>query len=102
VPERIVLPMLLLQHSPTERVAWSTKLPEVQVLGWAALGLLRLLPLARFLLQPGEGQSSEPQYLPPAKRWRVPIGDPGGLEIGEGAKARGLKISPKTGSPPTS
>ncbi len=44
VPERIVLPMLLLQGKTTDYVAASTQLPMDEVLGWAALGLLRLLP----------------------------------------------------------
>jgi hypothetical protein len=47
VPERIVLAMLMLQRLSTDRVAVSTRLPEVQVLGWAALGLLRMLPRIR-------------------------------------------------------
>ncbi len=82
VPERIVLPMLVLQQAPTERVARSTKLPEVQVLGWAALGLLRLLPLVRFVLEPGDDSPPGQRYLPPANRWRFPIGDPRRLETG--------------------
>jgi hypothetical protein len=46
-PESIILKMLLLNDMSTERVAWSTKLPQTQVLGWAALGLLRVLPRMR-------------------------------------------------------
>jgi hypothetical protein len=44
VPERIVLAMLLLQGQTTDYVAASTQLPENKVLGWAVLGLLRVLP----------------------------------------------------------
>jgi len=47
VPERIVLAMLLLQGQTTDYVAASTQLPGNEVLGWAALGLLRLLPRIR-------------------------------------------------------
>jgi hypothetical protein len=46
-PESIILKMLLLHDMSTERVAWSTQLPQTQVLGWAGLGLLRLLPRMR-------------------------------------------------------
>jgi hypothetical protein len=46
-PEDPVLKMLLLHRLPTARVAWSTQLPETEVLGWGALGLLRLLPRMR-------------------------------------------------------
>ncbi len=47
VPERIVLAMLFLQGQTTDYVAASTQLPGNEVLGWAALGLLRLLPRIR-------------------------------------------------------
>lgn len=47
VPERIVLAMLLLQRLPVDRVAASTQLPETEVLAWAALGLLRVMPCVR-------------------------------------------------------
>jgi hypothetical protein len=47
IPERIVLPMLLLQGKTTDYVAVSTQLPMDEVLGWAALGLLRVLPRIR-------------------------------------------------------
>jgi transcriptional regulator with XRE-family HTH domain len=47
VPERIVLPMLLLQGKTTDYVVASTQLPASEVLGWAALGLLRVLPRIR-------------------------------------------------------
>jgi hypothetical protein len=43
-PEKIVLNMLLFQGLPVNEVARSTQLPEVHVLGWAALGLMRVLP----------------------------------------------------------
>jgi hypothetical protein len=46
-PEDPVLKMLLLHRLPTARVAWSTQLPEAEVLGWGTLGLLRLLPRMR-------------------------------------------------------
>ncbi len=46
-PEKIVLNMLLFQSLPVEDVARSTQLSETRVLGWAALGLLRLLPKLR-------------------------------------------------------
>jgi hypothetical protein len=54
VPERVVLAMLMLQGLPTDRVARSAQLPETQVLGWAALGLLRTLPRIRDLLSGSE------------------------------------------------
>ena len=47
VPERIVIAMLLLQGKTTDYVAASTQLPGNEVLGWAALGLLRVLPRIR-------------------------------------------------------
>jgi hypothetical protein len=47
VPERIVLPMLLMQGKTVDYVAASTQLPANVVLGWAALGLLRILPRIR-------------------------------------------------------
>jgi hypothetical protein len=43
-PEKVVLNMLIFQGLPVKEVARSTQLPEVHVLGWAALGLLRVLP----------------------------------------------------------
>jgi hypothetical protein len=46
-PEKIVLNMLLFQRMPLKEVAWSTRLPETRVLGWAALALLRVLPELR-------------------------------------------------------
>lgn len=46
-PEDTVLRMLLLQGVPKQRVAWSTQRSERDVLGLAALGLLRLLPQMR-------------------------------------------------------
>lgn len=59
VPERIVLPMLLLQGKTTDYVAASTKLPASEVLGWAALGLLRVLPRIRAAQQsPAEHHST--------------------------------------------
>jgi hypothetical protein len=83
VPERIILAMLLLQGLPTDRVAWSTKYSETEVLGWAALGLLRILPRTReaFLptAQPGEwdvGTIEKPPLRSSRQRWRYPIGDP--------------------------
>lgn len=83
IPERIVLAMLLLQGLPTERVAWSTKYPETQVLGWASLGLLRVLPRAREAAQPlsqADGwavePTSEPLLKPSNQSMRYPIGDP--------------------------
>jgi len=47
VPEKIVLNMLLLQRLPLEDVAVSTKFSQTRVAGWAALGLLRVLPHLR-------------------------------------------------------
>jgi AcrR family transcriptional regulator len=47
VPERIVLAMRFLQGQTTDYVAASTQLPGTEVLGWAALGLLRVLPRIR-------------------------------------------------------
>jgi hypothetical protein len=44
VPERLVLAMFLLQGQSTDYVAASTQLSDTEVLGWAALGLLRILP----------------------------------------------------------
>jgi hypothetical protein len=46
-PEREILKMLLLHDMPLKRVAWSNGLSETEVLGWAALGLLRVLPRMR-------------------------------------------------------
>jgi hypothetical protein len=47
VPERIVLTMLLLQSQTMEYVAASTQLSGNEVVGWATLGLLRVLPRIR-------------------------------------------------------
>jgi hypothetical protein len=58
-PERIVLPMLLLQGKTTDYVAASTQLPATEVLGCAALGLLRVLPRIRAAQQsPAEHRST--------------------------------------------
>lgn len=46
-PEKVVLNLLLVQHLPTEDVARSTKLSQTQVLSWAALALIRVLPVIR-------------------------------------------------------
>jgi predicted DNA-binding transcriptional regulator AlpA len=46
-PEKIILNMVFLQRLPTDDVARSTKFPQTEVLAWAALGLLRLLPELR-------------------------------------------------------
>ncbi len=46
-PEKIVLNMLLFQRLSVEDVASSTQLSETRVLGWASLGLLRVLPELR-------------------------------------------------------
>ena len=43
-PEDTILRMLLLQDLSIKRVAWSTQLSEIDVVGWASLGLLRVLP----------------------------------------------------------
>jgi hypothetical protein len=45
--ESIALKMLLLNDMATARVAWSMQLSETEVLGWASLGLLRVLPRIR-------------------------------------------------------
>jgi hypothetical protein len=45
--ESIALKMLLLNDMATTRVAWSMQLSETEVLGWASLGLLRVLPRMR-------------------------------------------------------
>jgi hypothetical protein len=59
VPERIVLSMLFLQGKTTDYVAASTQLPASEVLAWAALGLLRLLPRIRSAQQgPTEHRST--------------------------------------------
>jgi DNA-binding phage protein len=72
VPERIVLPMLLLQGKTTDYVAASTKLPASEVLGWAALGLLRVLPRIRAAQpSPAEHRSTAVNV---DRRYRV--GDP--------------------------
>jgi hypothetical protein len=57
-PEDPVLKMLLLHRLPTARVAWSTQLAESEVLGWGALGLLRLLPRMREAAAPVEQGSA--------------------------------------------
>ena len=46
-PEREILKMLLLHDMPLKRVAWSNQISEPNVLSWAALALLRLLPRMR-------------------------------------------------------
>lgn len=46
-PEQPILRMLFLHDMPLKRVAWSTELPDTEVLGWAALGLLDVLPRVR-------------------------------------------------------
>jgi regulator of sigma D len=46
-PEREILKMLLLHDMPVKRVAWSNQLSETNVLGWASLALLHLLPRMR-------------------------------------------------------
>jgi hypothetical protein len=83
IPERLILPMLLFQGLSTDRVAWSTKLSEAEVLGWASLGLLRLLPRLRELtrlpsgLDDDDSETAEEPVLTPAHHtWRYPIGDP--------------------------
>lgn len=78
VPERIVLAMLLLQDLPTERVAWSTKYSDVEVLGWASLGLLRILPRIREELHalPIMDSADAPVLTSSRQLWRYPIGDP--------------------------
>ncbi|HXN36659.1 MAG TPA: hypothetical protein VN892_01355 [Solirubrobacteraceae bacterium] len=78
IPERIVLAMLLLQDLPTERVVWSTKYPETEVLGWAALGLLRILPRIREAIHaPSVLESAEAELRRPSSQlWRYPLGDP--------------------------
>jgi len=81
VPERLVLAMLLLQGLPVERVAWSTKYQETEVLGWASLGLLRVLPQVREAAHlpstlAGWDVVTADEPLPSSQSWRDPIGDP--------------------------
>lgn len=47
VPEKIVLNLLFLQRQSADEVARSTKLSQTEVMAWAALGLLRILPQLR-------------------------------------------------------
>ena len=72
VPERIVLSMFLLQGKPTDYVATSTQLPASEVLGWSALGLLRVLPRIR------AAQQSSAERHPTAVNvdHRYQVGDP--------------------------
>lgn len=72
VPERIVLPMLLLQGKTTDYVAASTQLTTNEVLGWAALGLLRVLPRIR-VAQEGP---TEPRATAVHVDMRYPLHDP--------------------------
>jgi AraC-like DNA-binding protein len=72
VPERIVLPMLLLQGKATDYVAASTQLSANEVLGWAALGLLRLLPRIRRAQEQQAERRSTAAHV--GQRYRV--GDP--------------------------
>jgi hypothetical protein len=46
-PEKVILMLLLIHRERLEAAARSTQLPQTRVLGWAALGLLRLLPQLR-------------------------------------------------------
>lgn len=68
-PERMVLSMLLLQGKPTDYVAASTQLPMNEVLGWAALGLLRLLPRIRASQKDAAERSSTAVHVD--RRYRV-------------------------------
>jgi hypothetical protein len=43
-PEKVVLNMLIFQRLPVAAVSKSAKLTKTQVMAWAALGLLRILP----------------------------------------------------------
>lgn len=72
VPERIVLAMLLLQGKTTDYVAASTQLPGTEVLGWAVLGLLRVLPRIRAAREGAAQQRSMAVNVD--RRYRV--GDP--------------------------
>jgi hypothetical protein len=56
-PEDPILKMLLLHRASPEKVAWSTKRPQVEVFGWAVLGLLRALPHIRRSVRPIEEDS---------------------------------------------
>jgi hypothetical protein len=66
VPESIVLAMFLLQSQTTEYVVASTQLPTTEVLGWAALGLLRVIPRIRAIaattLQPSGATAVDRRY----------------------------------------
>lgn len=72
VPERIVLPMLLMQGKTADYIAASTQLPTSEVLGWAALGLLRILPRIRAAQQRAAEHRSTAVNVD--RRYRV--GDP--------------------------
>ncbi|MGA2454554.1 MAG: hypothetical protein ABSG93_13635 [Solirubrobacteraceae bacterium] len=72
VPERIVLAMLLLQGKTTDYVAASTQLPGTEVLGWAVLGLLRVLP--RIRVEPEGAAEQLSMAVNVDRRYRV--GDP--------------------------
>jgi hypothetical protein len=72
VPERIVLAMLLLQGQTTDYVAASTRLSGREVLGWAVLGLLRVLPRIRAAQEGAAEHRSAPVSVD--RRYRV--GDP--------------------------
>jgi hypothetical protein len=64
--------MLLLQAKTPDYVAASTQLPATEVLGWAALGLLRVLPRIRAAQQgPAEHRSTAVNV---DRRYR--LGDP--------------------------
>jgi hypothetical protein len=82
VPERLVLAMLMLQGLSVDRVARSVQLPEMQVLGWATLGLLRTLPRLRKELPDAERASapdSAPNFTdtgPTTIDHRYRVGDP--------------------------
>jgi hypothetical protein len=53
-PQSVVLAMLFLQGQTTDHVAASTRLPATEVLGWAALGLLRVMPRIRAARSAGQ------------------------------------------------
>jgi DNA-binding phage protein len=72
VPERIVLAMRFLQGQTTDYVAASTQLPGNEVPGWAALGLLRVLPRIRAAQEGAAKHSSTAVSVD--RRYRV--GDP--------------------------
>ncbi len=82
-PERIVVAMLMLQGLSADRVARSTQLPETQVLGWASLGLLRVLPRIREAMASSLQTAGQPSEDPDgtvlrssSNPQRYPIGDP--------------------------